>query len=737
MSLFRKKFKYYRQLDAMDCGPACLRMVAAYHGVHLQLDTLRNNSGMDREGVSMLGISDAAEKIGMQTRAVQVTFKQLISGVPLPCIIHWNQNHFVVLTPASTGRKLVIGDPGTGELVYQPREFLEHWGDLQSEEGEPVGTALMLEPGPGFYEQEQDPVTAEKSSWSLMTHYLKQHRRYFIQVMNCLLVISGLQLVLPFLMQSVIDKGVSNSNINFVTLILVAQFVLLSSKTVVEFIRGRLLLYISTHVNISLLSSFWHKLLGLPVSFHDIKMTGDIIQRVGDHRRIENFLTGSAITVLYSAISVIIFVFVLAIYNIQIFSIYVAGSLLYFGWILFFLKHRRKLDYKRFEAASKENSATMQLIHAIQDIKLNNAEQLRRNEWERLQTNVFKFSFSNLSINQIQQTGAFFLNDGKNILITFFAAKAVIEGQLSLGAMIAIQYIIGQLNSPIEQLIGFSQQAQEARISLERLNDIQRLEDEEPTGKSFLRQLPADKSITISNLSFTYPGAGQEPVLRDINLSIPEGKTTAIVGTSGSGKTTLLKLLLHFYPRYTGDIHVGNSNLQYMSPSEWRRNCGVVMQDGYIYNDTIARNIAVNTEHPDFDKLLHACRVANILPFIKSQPLGFDMKIGQEGVGISQGQRQRLLIARAVYKDPSYIFLDEATNALDANNEQTIIGNLNTFFTNRTVVVVAHRLSTVKDADNIIVLENGEIIEQGDHASLIGLRGKYYQLVKNQLELEK
>jgi len=729
------RFKYYKQLDAMDCGPTCLRMIAAYHGVHLQLDMLRTHSGFDREGVSMLGISHAAEKIGFQTRAVQVTFRQLITEVPTPCILHWNQNHFVVLTPASNKNKLVIGDPGSGEQVYHKREFLEHWADLLSEDGEPVGTVLLLEPGPGFYEQESD-LSATTSHWALIVHYLKQHRKYFIQVLNCLLVISSLQLILPFLMQSIIDKGVNTNNLHYVYVILIAQFVLLSSKTVVEFIRGRLLLYISTHVNISLLSSFWHKLLALPVSFHDTRQTGDIIQRINDQRRIESFLTGSAITVLYSAISLIIFVFVLSLYNLQIFSIYVGGSLLYFCWILFFLKQRRKLDYKRFEAAAKENSASMQLIHAIQDIKLNNAEKIRRNEWERLQSNVFKFSFRNLSINQLQQTGAFFLNDGKNILITFFVARAVIEGQLTLGAMIAIQYIIGQLNAPIEQLISFSQQAQEARLSMERLHDIQQLEDEEPAGKSFLRILPADKSISISGLTFTYPGAGQEPVLKDISLIIPEGKTTAIVGMSGSGKTTLLKLLLHFYPRYTGDIHIGNNNLQFVSPAAWRSNCGVVMQDGYIYSDTIARNIAVNTEQPDFDKLLHACKVANILPFVKSQPLGFETKIGQEGVGISQGQRQRLLIARAVYKDPDYIFLDEATNALDANNEQVIIGNLNTFFTNRTVVVVAHRLSTVRDADNIVVLEKGVIIEQGDHASLVALRGKYYQLVKNQLELE-
>jgi len=718
----------------MDCGPACLKMVAAYYGMDVSLERIRNDSGLGREGVSLLGISHAAERIYLHSNSVLITFRQLVEEVTLPAIVHWNQNHFVVVTPSSNAEQLVVADPASGMLSYTPGEFMQHWGRY---DGEHIGTAFLLEPAPGFYTQEPDPAQQEKSQWNVLGHYLRYHKRYFIQVMICLLTVSGLQVILPFLTQSIIDVGINTRNLNFIYIILIAQFVLLFSKAIVDFIRGRLLLYISTSINLSILSGFWNKLLSLPISFHDTKLTGDILQRINDHKRIESFLTGSALNVLFSAFSLVIFSVVLAVYETKILLIYLSGTLLYFIWISIFLKQRRKLDFKRFNAAAKENAATMQLIHSIQDIKLNNAEKLRRQEWETLQAGVFKLGFKNLSLSQLQQTGAFFLNEGKNILITFFVAKAVLDGNLTLGTMMAIQYIIGQLNSPVEQLTGFTQLAQDARISMERLNDIHGLEDEEPASRNFIHHMPQNRSIHLDDLSFAYPGAGEEPVLKDIRLSIPEGKVTAIVGMSGSGKTTLLKLLLRFYNSYDGNIKVGETNLRHLSPSGWRQECGVVMQDGYIYNDTIARNIAANTAYPDYQRLLLACKIANILSFIESLPLGFDTKIGNEGVGLSQGQKQRLLIARSVYKDPHYIFFDEATNALDANNERIIIENLQEFFENRTVVVIAHRLSTVRHADNIIVLEKGRVIESGVHADLIQQKGKYYQLVSNQLELGK
>lgn len=509
----------------------------------------------------------------------------------------------------------------------------------------------------------------------------------------------------------------------------------------------------------------------LPLSFFDTKQTGDILQRINDQRRIESFLTGSALSTTFSFINIIIFSVVLLLYNVTVFFIFAIGSILYVLWIRFFLKHRRNLDYKRFAVASKENNATMQLIYGMQEIKLNNAETSYRWQWENLQARLFNLQFKSLSLNQWQQAGAVFINEGKNIIITFLVAEAVLNGQLTLGAMLAIQYITGQLNSPVDQLVGFVQQAQDAKISLERLNEIYTIEDEEKMGDVVVPVSFGDglgepvshrreRSIFIQNLSFTYTGAGNEPVLKNINLEIPEGKVTAIVGVSGSGKTTLLKLLLKFYDGYKGDIKIGGgvplnskdepgaspplrvssgseggTNLRYISPKYWRSLCGSVMQEGFIFNDSIAKNIAVSDDNIDYDKLTHACAVSNILSFVESLPLGFNTKIGTEGNGISAGQKQRILIARAVYKNPQYLFFDEATNALDANNEKAIIENLQNFFKGKTVVVVAHRLSTVKHADNIIVLHQGEIAEQGTHEILSRNKQRYFELVKNQLEL--
>jgi ATP-binding cassette subfamily B protein len=495
-----------------------------------------------------------------------------------------------------------------------------------------------------------------------------------------------------------------------------------------------LLLNIGTGINTAILSDFWIKLMQLPLSYFDAKKTGDTLQRIGDHSRVQQILTTGSLSVLFSIISLLIFSIVLLLYNAPAFLVFVTGSVLYFFWIRFFLKYRRKLEIERFKLASKENTATMQMVHSMQEIRLNNCEKSKRWEWERLKTALFKLIFKTLQISQYQYAGAFLINEGKNIIITFFVAKAVIEGQLTLGAMVAIQYIIGQLNSPVEQLIGFIQQAQDAKLSLERLNEIHSLANEEYKESNLQQSLPSDKSIHISNVSFTYTGAGNEPVFQNINLMILENKVTAIVGMSGSGKTTLLKLLLKFYENYKGDIRIGETNIKYISHRFWRSQCSSVLQDGYIFNDTIAKNIALHDEQINQQQLIHACKVANILSYIESLPLGFNTKIGAEGIGISQGQKQRILIARAVYKNPEYIFFDEATNALDANNEKRILESLQSFFKNKTVVVVAHRLSTVKNADKIVVLHEGRIVEEGTHEELALEKGYYYEFVKNQLE---
>lgn len=715
----------------MDCGPTCLAMICRYYGKSISIQTLRDKMELGKEGVNLLGVSNAAESIGCRTQGVQLTYTQLIKEATLPCILHWGQNHFIVLIKANNF-KLTIADPGVGIIKLNKKEFHEKWIS-DNNKGELCGIALLLEPTPDFYKHQSEKEG--KLGWGMLLGYFTQQKRYIFQLFIGLLLGSLLQLIFPFLTQSIVDTGINQHNLSFIYLILVAQFMLFFGRTVVEFIRSRILLYISTKINLAILSDFWIKLMKLPLSYFDTKQTGDIIQRLGDHKRIESFLTGTALNTLFSLFNLVIFSIVLLQYNTYVFAIFCTGSILYFLWIKIFLRYRRNLDYKRFAVASKENTATMQLIYGMQEIKLNGAEHLHRWEWESLQAALFKLSFKSLSLSQYQQAGAFFINEGKNILITFFVAKSVLDGQLTLGAMLAVQYIIGQLNSPVEQLIGFTQQAQDAKISLERLNEIHQIEEEEPEHTTFSKQLPLNKSIQLDNLSFNYTGAGNEPVLKNINLLIPEGKTTAIVGMSGSGKTTLLKLLLKFYESYQGEIKTGETNLKYMSSKFWRSQCGSVMQDGYIFNDSITKNIAVSDERPDYIKLLHACKIANIQTFIESLPLGFNTKIGAEGNGISAGQKQRILIARAVYKDPEFIFFDEATNSLDANNEKVIMENMKQFFKGKTVVVVAHRLSTVKHADNIVVLHNGQITESGTHEELALLKGEYFELVRNQLEL--
>lgn len=729
-----RRIRFYKQLEAMDCGPTCLRMVAKYYNKNISLDYLRNKSAYGKMGVSMLGLSDAAESIGFKTIGVKINYEHLIQDAPLPAILHWNKYHFVVLTPKSNKNRIVIADPSRGIIKLSKDDFLDQWIST-TETGEEKGTALLLETTPAFHSTTIEDGVKKNLGLNYLIDIVGKQKIAILQLLVGLLLGSLLQLIFPYLTQSLVDTGIQLHDLSFVQIILAAQLMLLFSQTIIDFIRSRILLHISTRLNISLLSAFWAKLLRLPIQFFESKHPGDIMQRIQDHHRIENFLTGTAINTFFSLFSLVIFSNVLLSYNTSIFFIFLGGSLLYFLWINIFLRFRRNLDYKRFSIAGKENNATMQLVYGMQEIKLYNAENTFRWTWEGLQAELFKLNFKSLSLNQTQQFGAFFINQGKNILITFLVAKLVLEGQLTVGMMLAVQYIIGQLNSPIEQLIGFVQQAQDAKISIERLNDIHSLDHEEKENKEYIHALPVDRDILIKNLSFTYPGAGNEPVLTNINLSIPAGKVTAIVGSSGSGKTTLVKLLLRFYENYKGDILIGKNNFRNISPRYWRSVSGAVMQDSYIFNDNIQKNITVSDDRVDTDRLEHACKAANINDFIETLPLGFYTPLGAEGQAISGGQRQRISIARAVYKDPDFIFLDEATNSLDATNEKIILENLDEFYQGKTVVVIAHRLSTVKNADKIVVLENGEIKEEGNHVTLTAQRGKYYELVKNQLEL--
>ncbi|MCL2290294.1 MAG: peptidase domain-containing ABC transporter [Bacteroidetes bacterium] len=739
-----RKFPFYQQPDTMDCGATCLAMVAKHYGKTYTIQKLREMCSVTRAGVSLLGISDAAEKLGFKTVGVKLNFEKLAKDVPLPCIVHWRQEHFVVVykTKLRKGKStsenslpegiVYVADPGHGLIQFTVQEFCNSWLSTKKD-GEEEGIALLLEPTPAFYEQEDEK--SDRTKFSYIFRYLKPYRKYIIQLFLGLLLGSLLQLIFPFLTQSIVDYGISNQNLSFVTLILIAQLVLFTSQTVVEFIRSWILLHITARINISMISDFLIKLMKLPIRFFDIKMIGDIMQRINDNSRIQNFLTSSSINTLFSFFNLIIFSIVLGLYNLKILGIFLLASVLYVLWIVIFLKRRKELDYKRFAQASAEQSNLYQLITGMQEIKLNNSEKQKRWEWENIQIKLFNVSIKGLALSQYQQAGAFFIDQTKNIVISFFAAQAVINGNMTLGMMMAVQYIIGQLNAPIGQLIGFVQSAQDAKISLERLGEIHNREDEENPNASKIMLLPQNRTVSVQNLTFQYDGQYSETVLDNVNLEIPSGKVTAIVGMSGSGKTTLVKLLLGFYLPVKGEIKIGEYNLQNINAHVWRGHCGAVMQDGYIFSDTIARNIAVGDEIVDTNRLLHAAKVANIQEMVEGLPLGYNTKIGQEGQGISQGQRQRILIARAVYKNPEYIFFDEATNALDANNEKVIMENLDEFFEGKTVVVVAHRLSTVKNADNIVVLEKGKIVEQGTHKELTKLKGIYYELVKNQLEL--
>lgn len=731
-----KPFPHYQQLDSMDCGPSCLRMVAKYYGRSYSLQNLRERSFITRQGVSMLGISDAAESIGFRTQGVRISLEQLIEDVPLPCILHWNQNHFVVLydiKKRKSGATFKISDPGKGKYDMDLSGIQKCWISTRKD-GKDSGTALVLTPTPDFYERIDDQEQ-QKRNLSFYLRYLFPYRSQLFQLVVGMLLGSVFSLILPFLTQAMVDQGIGNRNLNFITLVLIAQLVLSVTQMGVGFIQSWISLHMNTRISITLISDFLAKLMRLPIRFFDAKNIGDIMQRIGDHGRIQSFMTGTTLTTIFSFFNFFIFAFIMAYYNLTILVVFLVGNALYVTWILSFMRYRRKLDNARFAQASANQSNMVQLITGMQEIKLNNCEKQQRWKWESIQVKLFKISIQGTALGQIQQVGSLFFSRTTSLLISFLAAKAVVDGEITLGMMMSISYIIGQLSGPIGQVIGFSQSLQDAKISLERLNEINNKEDEIVTVESKINTLPEDKTIKLEDVCFSYDGAEREYVLEDLNLTIPQNKVTAIVGASGSGKTTIIKLLLGFYEPVKGKLKVGNYSLTDINPHLWRQNTGAVMQEGFLFSDTIANNIALSEEAVDQKKLLYAVETANIKDFIESLPLKYNSKIGMEGSGVSQGQKQRLLIARTIYKSPMFLFFDEATNALDANNERTILDKLKEFYKGRTVVIVAHRLSTVQNADNIIVLDEGKVIEEGTHKELTEKKGAYYTLVKNQLEL--
>lgn len=684
----------------------------------------------------MLGISDAAEELGFRSQGVRISLEQLVEDVPLPCILHWNQNHFVVLYAIKKKKKETvfhISDPGNGKYPIDKKGLEKCWISTR-DGGKESGTALLLTPTPDFYEQ-IDETAQQKKNLSFYLKYLFPYRPQLLQLVVGMLLGSVFSLIFPFLTQAVVDQGIGNNNLNFITLILIAQLVLSLTQLGVGFIQSWISLHMNTRISITLISDFLAKLMRLPIRFFDAKNIGDIMQRIGDHGRIQSFMTGTALSTLFSFFNFFIFAFIMAYYNLTILGVFLFGNTLYVLWILSFMRYRRKLDNARFTQSSANQSNMVQLITGMQEIKLNNCEKQQRWKWESIQVKLFKISVKGTALGQIQQVGSVFLSQTTSLLISFLSAKAVIDGDITLGMMMSISYIIGQLSGPIGQLIGFSQSLQDAKISLERLNEINNKEEEMISLDDKINTLPEDRTIKLENVCFSYDGSERNYVLEDLNLAIPQDKVTAIVGASGSGKTTVIKLLLGFYNPVKGSIKVGGHLLKDINPHLWRQHAGTVMQEGFLFSDSIANNIAVGEEVVDKNKLQYAVETANIKEFVESLPLKYNSKIGMEGSGVSQGQKQRLLIARAIYKNPLYLFFDEATNALDANNERIILDNLNRFYQGKTVVIVAHRLSTVQKADNIVVMEAGKVIESGTHQELTEKRGAYYTLVKNQLEL--
>lgn len=723
----------------MDCGPACLQMIAAFHGRKCDLESIRNAAHITRQGVSILGLAKAAESIGFKTKGLKLSIDKLRSEVPLPCILHWRQVHFVVLYKISITKRRTtyfIADPQAQKISINEHELLDAWSSCITNNMQ-MGTCLVVELSESFFNKNKTDISKRQSGLRLVFSYARAHQSLFAQVILGLLLGSILQLVFPFLTQAIVDKGIAYKDFNILYIILAGYFFLTLTLTITDYLRRWLLLQIGTRVNIAIIADFLYKLMNLPISFFDKKLTGDIIKRIEDHKNIEKFLTMGSLSMIFSVFSITVFSIVLCYYHTGIFLLFFFSAIVYIAWVSLFMKKREQVDYKNFILESANKSSILQIISGVQDIKLNNCELQKRWEWEAIQAKLFKTRFKGLQIEQLQTVGATLINHTKTIIITLWSAKLVIDGRFSIGEMLSVQYIIGQLNSPITDIISFMFGFQDAKLAMKRLGEIQAVKSEQQTGLKDLATL-SDKKIVVKDLSFKYDGADLKYVLNNINLSIPEGKITAIVGASGSGKTTLIKLLLRFYLPTEGYIAIGDKYLANINPAAWRAACGVVLQDGFLFNDTLARNIALSSNINDIDveRLLYAANVANIDDYIMNLPLKFDTIVGAEGQGLSQGQKQRILIARAVYKNPELLFFDEATNSLDTKNERQIVNKLSLFFYGKTVLIVAHRLSTVKNADQIVVMDGGRIVEVGTHSQLINQKGTYFELIKNQLELE-
>lgn len=720
-------FPIDRQMDSQDCGPACLKMIAKYFGRFYSLQYLRDKCSIGKNGVSMLDLSNGAESIGLRTLAVKITIDQLVTDIPLPVILYWKESHYIVVYKTSK-KSVYVADPAKGIIKYSKEEFVEGW--YLNEES--IGVALAVEPTADFRKTEKQKEISAKYFSSILSYFMP-YKQSFGVVFFIMLIVTLLQGILPFISKAVIDVGIKTHDIKFINMILFGNVAILFSITIFNVIRDWVLLHVTSRVNISMISDYLIKLMNLPVAFFENKLLGDILQRAQDHERIRNFIMNNFLSLVFSILTFIIFGLILLWYSSTIFWVFMAGSVLYVGWVLIFLHVRKKLDWEYFEIMSKDQSFWVETITAIDDIKIANYEKQRRWKWEEIQAQLYFINKKVMSITNAQNLGSQFIDNIKNMAIVFLCALAVIKGEITFGVMISTQFILGMLNAPLASFINFIISAQYAKISFMRMNEIKQLPDEsEMLNASESVILPEGLDVKLSNVAFQY-SSSSNPVLKNINLIIPEGKVTAIVGGSGSGKSTLLKLLLRLYKTSYGNITVGGVNMNNINLHQWRSMCGVVMQDGKMFSDTVLNNIVLDDDKIDYEKVRKVCKIAQIDSEIDQMPKGYNTKIGENGRGLSGGQKQRILIARALYREPKFLFLDEATNALDGVNEQKVVAALKESFIKKTVIVVAHRLSTIKSADQIVVLDNGYIVEVGSHEQLITYQhGIYTQLVASQ-----
>lgn len=728
-------FKFIRQYDSMDCGPTCLKMICHHYGKDISLEYLREICYINKQGVSLMNLYEAGRVLGFETEAYNLATTELEKNCPLPCIVHWNQEHFVVLydikvQPSLIGNDRVrfyVANPAYGKITLNKENFSKYCVSHDDKV-----TVLLFNSTEKFHSIQEQKNKSNLNRY--LFNLLMTQKRYLLQIAIGMLGASILTLCFPFLTQFLVDQGVQAKNLSLIYMILLMYIFLFLGSVAIDITQNWLMLHVNARISLSILSQFLSKLLKLPIKFFDSKDVGDITQRVNDHGKIETFLTGTLLNSVFSLLNIVVFTVVLGFYSINILLIFILLSTVAVLWVFLFQKKRADVDHERFSANKVSYDRLIEIIFGMQEVKLNGCETKKRLAWEDAQLNVFKINIKGLRLEQFQTGGFSFLSQLKNILLLFLAGFYVTIDKLSLGQMLAISYIIGQTNGPLQQLVNLIKASQDAKLSLNRMNEVFEKRDEDDLSENN-KITKYNGDIVIDEISYQYQGPSSAYVLKDFSLVIPKNKVTAIVGESGSGKTTLMKILLKFYTPQWGKILIDGSDLSLIPATKWRENCGVVMQNGYIFSDSVENNIALATDAVDQIKLTKSLQISMSTEFVNALPRKSKTKIGSTGMGLSGGQKQRLFIARAIYKDADYLFLDEATSSLDSNNEKAITSNLKDFYQKKTVLIIAHRLSTVKEADKIVVLNKGKIVETGTHVDLVKRKGYYYNLIKNQLEL--